>query len=320
MSDEQERTEQPTARRLSKAREDGQVARSTELPAAAIVIGTLLILLLLGGWMVSHLSAVFANGFVFDRKTLDRPQLLPTTFGAQLGEAFTLILPILLFTLVGIGWTFQGQLSIVNITSSVESLAGGNDLRFLLTDPMTVILWLAVFVSLLVWGTYLVRTGILRVFGGNLRKILARSIGSRPTAALAGLGVDQTTGNLEGKETRFGVANSALFATVTTDGSATAAELTTLVYEALLGNGLIGAVATITKPTSTTVRLTGSRPGTDYAFTVTACLDAYEATSDLSYYTFARRIADAMRARYLRLPYADAARLSQAVRAAMVTA
>jgi phosphate:Na+ symporter len=44
-------------------------------------------------------------------------------------------------------------------------------------------------VSLLVWGTYLVRTGILRVFGGNLRKVLARSIGSQPTAALAGLGV-----------------------------------------------------------------------------------------------------------------------------------
>jgi len=100
MSDEQERTEQPTARRLSKAREDGQVARSTELPAAAIVIGSLLILLLLGGWMVNHLSAVFAHGFVFDRKTLDRPQLLPTVFSGQLGEAFTLILPILLFTLV----------------------------------------------------------------------------------------------------------------------------------------------------------------------------------------------------------------------------
>lgn len=100
MTDEQERTEQPTARRLSKAREDGQVARSTELPAAAIVIGSLLILLLLGGWMVNHLSAVFAHGFVFDRKTLDRPQLLPTVFGGQLGEAFTLILPILLFTLV----------------------------------------------------------------------------------------------------------------------------------------------------------------------------------------------------------------------------
>ena len=60
--------------------------------------------------------------------------------------------PFLLFTLVGIGWMFQGQLSIVNITSSVEALATGNDLGFLLTDPMTVILWLAVFVTLFVWG------------------------------------------------------------------------------------------------------------------------------------------------------------------------
>jgi hypothetical protein len=32
----------------------------------------------------------------------------------------------------------------------------------------------------------------------------------------------------------------------------------------------------------------------DYAFTVLACLDAYEATSDLNYFKFARRIADIM--------------------------
>ncbi len=32
----------------------------------------------------------------------------------------------------------------------------------------------------------------------------------------------------------------------------------------------------------------------DYAFTVIACLDAYEATSDLSYFNFAKRIADVM--------------------------
>ena len=32
----------------------------------------------------------------------------------------------------------------------------------------------------------------------------------------------------------------------------------------------------------------------DYAFTVVACLDAYEATADLSYFNFARRIADGM--------------------------
>ena len=95
-----DRTEQPTARRLNQAREDGQVARSIELPAASVVIGALLILFMLGGWMVSHLGAVFANGFVFDRKTLDRPQLLPAVFGGQLSEAFLLIVPVLVFTVI----------------------------------------------------------------------------------------------------------------------------------------------------------------------------------------------------------------------------
>jgi K+-transporting ATPase ATPase A chain len=40
-----------------------------------------------------------------------------------------------------------------------------------------------------------------------------------PNPALAGLPIDQSLGNMEGKETRFGVAASALYATVTTDAS-----------------------------------------------------------------------------------------------------
>jgi phosphate:Na+ symporter len=44
-------------------------------------------------------------------------------------------------------------------------------------------------IALLVWGTQLVRTGILRVFGANLRRVLARSISNRYTAAVSGLGV-----------------------------------------------------------------------------------------------------------------------------------
>ena len=42
---------------------------------------------------------------------------------------------------------------------------------------------------------------------------------ARPNSALAGLTLDQTLGNLEGKEMRFGVANSSLFATITTGAS-----------------------------------------------------------------------------------------------------
>ncbi|MDZ4103449.1 MAG: Na/Pi cotransporter family protein [Hydrogenophaga sp.] len=44
-------------------------------------------------------------------------------------------------------------------------------------------------IALLVWGTHLVRNGVLRVFGSNLRQILAASMGNRFTAALSGLGV-----------------------------------------------------------------------------------------------------------------------------------
>jgi phosphate:Na+ symporter len=44
-------------------------------------------------------------------------------------------------------------------------------------------------IALLVWGTHLVRTGILRVFGANLRNILAHSISNRYTAAISGIGV-----------------------------------------------------------------------------------------------------------------------------------
>jgi phosphate:Na+ symporter len=44
-------------------------------------------------------------------------------------------------------------------------------------------------IALLVWGTHLVRTGILRVLGANLRHILAHATGNRVTAVLAGVGV-----------------------------------------------------------------------------------------------------------------------------------
>jgi phosphate:Na+ symporter len=44
-------------------------------------------------------------------------------------------------------------------------------------------------IALLVWGTQLVRAGILRVFGANLRNVLAHSAANRWAAAISGLGV-----------------------------------------------------------------------------------------------------------------------------------
>jgi phosphate:Na+ symporter len=44
-------------------------------------------------------------------------------------------------------------------------------------------------VALLVWGTHIVRSGMLRVFGGSLRKVLAHGVSNRFRAFVAGLGV-----------------------------------------------------------------------------------------------------------------------------------
>ena len=44
-------------------------------------------------------------------------------------------------------------------------------------------------VALLVWGTHIVRTGILRVYGASLRRVLSKSVANRGSAFFAGLGV-----------------------------------------------------------------------------------------------------------------------------------
>ena len=99
-SDSAEKTEEPTARKLGQARKEGHVARSAELPAAAVTIVSMLVFFMLGGIWVTRMSSHFAAGFTFDKKTLDSPNLLPLTFGHQMGEGFLLILPLLILTAI----------------------------------------------------------------------------------------------------------------------------------------------------------------------------------------------------------------------------
>jgi flagellar biosynthetic protein FlhB len=95
-----EQTEEPTARKLRNARDEGQVARSVELPAAAVTIGAILVMFFMGGYWIKQMAEIFASGFKFDRKSLDNPDLMVTSFAHQFGEAFLLIVPVLLVTAV----------------------------------------------------------------------------------------------------------------------------------------------------------------------------------------------------------------------------
>ncbi len=54
---------------------------------------------------------------------------------------------------------------------------------------MQILLNLLSSVALLVWGTHIVRTGVLRVYGADLRRVLSKSVANRGSAFLAGLGV-----------------------------------------------------------------------------------------------------------------------------------
>jgi transcriptional regulator of nitric oxide reductase len=58
----------------------------------------------------------------------------------------------LAFTLAFVGWTAQGQLSIVNVLALAQAAAAGRSWAFFLHDPMSTILWLFVLGTLVAWG------------------------------------------------------------------------------------------------------------------------------------------------------------------------
>jgi flagellar biosynthetic protein FlhB len=98
--DSADKTEEPTARKLQRSREEGQIARSVELTSAAVMIGAVLSFFVLGRFWWQEISAKFAAGFTFDRKALDTPALLPHIFSTQLVDAFLLFMPMMLLALV----------------------------------------------------------------------------------------------------------------------------------------------------------------------------------------------------------------------------
>jgi len=94
----QEKTEEPTARRLSKAREEGQIARSTEITIAASVISVAIYIYLFGSSLLGNVANIFAQGLVFDSLTVLEPQVAAGRLADAMIEALFSILPILILT------------------------------------------------------------------------------------------------------------------------------------------------------------------------------------------------------------------------------
>src|SRR5215469_16719393 len=97
---DQERTEQPTAKRLQKAREEGHVPRSQELNAAAVLLVAAGSLHFLGGSIAAALFGIMKSGLsVSPAETVD-PGLALSAASAELLRALIVCAPILGLTLI----------------------------------------------------------------------------------------------------------------------------------------------------------------------------------------------------------------------------
>ncbi|MBN2133942.1 MAG: flagellar biosynthesis protein FlhB [Sedimentisphaerales bacterium] len=90
-----ERTEQPTSRRLNKARQEGQVPQSQELAAAATLVTLLLTLTLLAPKLLNWFQSVVRSGFSGQTGVFDNQATFAHFMKAQILDATLLALPVL---------------------------------------------------------------------------------------------------------------------------------------------------------------------------------------------------------------------------------
>ena len=103
MAEEQtgpERSEQPTAKRLTEARKKGQVARSRELNTLLVMLASALALWLLSGPAMSGMTSLFSEALSPSGDVLKEAELVPTHLMHVLLSALTLITPFLAITVV----------------------------------------------------------------------------------------------------------------------------------------------------------------------------------------------------------------------------
>ena len=96
----QERTEQPTAKRLSEARKKGQVARSRELNTLLVMLASAIALWVLSGPAVSGITDIMSSALSPEGDVLKNPELIPGHLASVMLSALILITPFLLITVV----------------------------------------------------------------------------------------------------------------------------------------------------------------------------------------------------------------------------
>lgn len=111
----QERTEQPTPKRLREAREKGQVPRSKELNSMALLMASAGGFLLMGESILTGMQDIMSNGLALEHaRDIDKSDLIALLGNTLLqsllvvAPLFMLLMVVVVFTPIGLGgWSFS---------------------------------------------------------------------------------------------------------------------------------------------------------------------------------------------------------------------
>ncbi|HCL40822.1 MAG TPA: flagellar biosynthetic protein FlhB, partial [Pseudomonas sp.] len=116
----QERTEEPTGKRLQESRDKGQVARSRELNTLAVVMVAAVGLLTLGPAMVQKLMNIMSFNFSVEREALYSNDSMGLHLFASVGEGLQVLGPLFFLLLVA---SIVGPVLLGGWLFSIKSLA-----------------------------------------------------------------------------------------------------------------------------------------------------------------------------------------------------
>jgi flagellar biosynthetic protein FlhB len=118
--DGQEKTEQPTGKRLAEARRKGQVARSKELNTVALTLVGAVALFLMAPYLFLHLQAILTRQFTLTRDDIFDPMVMMTALTDAVGDALFMLLP---FFGAMVAVALLASVAIGGIAISAEAMA-----------------------------------------------------------------------------------------------------------------------------------------------------------------------------------------------------
>ena len=127
----QERTEEPTEKRLREAREKGQVARSRELTTTFMLMGSAACLLVFGPYLMEGLLEVMGNAFAMERSKIFDQSYMISLFLDSVSQGLLMLAPLFVVLVIAAfagatalsGWNFSTQALAVKL-SKLDPLKG----------------------------------------------------------------------------------------------------------------------------------------------------------------------------------------------------